>query len=95
MKLLANKVHIQGMEVLLANKVRINKNHNVNCYTFQTTIRTKVAVAFYCYLFIAIYAVVLVYALYLPVILPFLVHVCELVASSPIRTSFDFCKNFF
>ena len=37
MKLLANKVHIQRMEVLLADKV-YNNNHNINGYTFHTTI---------------------------------------------------------
>ena len=30
MKLLANKLHIQGMEVLLADKVHNKKNHNIN-----------------------------------------------------------------
>ena len=35
MKLLANKVHVQGMTVLLADKVH-EKNHNVNGYIFCT-----------------------------------------------------------
>ena len=40
MKLLANKVHIQGMEVYYWLTKCINKNHNVNENMFHTTTPT-------------------------------------------------------
>ena len=44
MELLANKVYIQGMEVLLADKVHKQEPQRINGY-FHTTIPTCVAVA--------------------------------------------------
>ena len=56
MELLANKVHIKGMEVLLADKVHKQEPQHINGYTFHTTIPTHVcssgmadATLLYCY----------------------------------------------